>query len=107
DLVFAHLSDIHFREGQVGDIHDADADLRNELERDLRRLRSKVPRFDGIVVSGDIAFSGQEEEYAYARSWLERIRELLACPPSGMMVTPGNHDVRRDCIPPDGDVDQL
>src|SRR4051794_30885154 len=36
DLSFLHLSDIHFRKGHVGDAHDIDADLRNELERDLR-----------------------------------------------------------------------
>src|SRR5260370_4077175 len=90
DLVFVHLSDIHFRKGRVGDVHDEDADLRNELELDLRRLRTQVPRLDGIIVSGDIAYGGRPEEYDYARSWIESIREQLGCASAGVMLTPGN-----------------
>lgn len=96
DLVFVHLSDIHFRTGRAGDAHDVDADIRNEIERDLRNLRtSRIPRIDGIIVSGDIAFSGKQDEFAFARSWIERICEQVECPTSGVMIVPGNHDVDR------------
>lgn len=108
DLAFVHLSDIHFRKGQVGDAHDIDDEIRNELERDLRIVRAKhVPKLDGIVVSGDIAFSGQPEEFDYARGWIEKVRELLDCPPVGVMVTPGNHDVDRTPIVAGGQIDEL
>jgi hypothetical protein len=33
DLSFLHLSDIHFRKGRMGDAHDVDNDVRNELAR--------------------------------------------------------------------------
>jgi hypothetical protein len=83
DLAFLHLSDIHFRKGRMGDAHDIDSDLRNELERDLRIVRStKVRKLDGIIVSGDIAFGGQTEEFDYGDAWIERICELLDCPKS-------------------------
>ena len=53
DRILLHLSDIHFRKGRMGDAHDADADLRNELERDLRTIRAeRLWRIDGIIVSG-------------------------------------------------------
>lgn len=108
DLAFLHLSDIHFRKGNVGDVHDTDADLRNELERDLRAIRAnKVSKLDGIIISGDIAYAGLTEEYTFAQSWIERIRELVNCPVTGVMVTPGNHDVNREAVPADGDVDKL
>jgi hypothetical protein len=101
DLVFLHLSDIHFRKGRMGDVHDVDADLRNELERDLRIVRTtRLTKLDGIIVSGDIAFSGQPEEFAYGRAWIEKIRELVDCPTTGIMVIPGNHDVDREVVQP-------
>jgi hypothetical protein len=108
DAVFLHLSDIHFRKGRTGDVHDPDADLRNELERDLRTIRTtRVLRIDGIVVSGDIAYGGQSDEFEFAKGWLERLRELIDCPKDTIMVTPGNHDVDRDRIPADGEIDLL
>jgi 3',5'-cyclic AMP phosphodiesterase CpdA len=107
DLAFIHLSDIHFRIGRLGDAHDEDMALRNELELDLRRVRIKVPHVDGLIVSGDIAFSGQPDEYAYAAAWLKSIREQLGCKLEGVMVTPGNHDVDRTAIPKDGPIDLL
>jgi len=107
DLVFIHLSDIHFRKGRAGDRHDEDLMLRNELQIDLRRLRTRLPRFDGLIVSGDIAFSGKPEEYEYAGRWIESIRELLGCKREGVMMTAGNHDVDHAAIPVDGPVDLL
>jgi predicted phosphodiesterase len=99
DLSFLHLSDIHFRKGRMGDVHDIDNDVRNELERDLRNvLASRVQKLDGIIVSGDIAFAGQPEEFEYGRGWIEKIAELANC--SVVMMTPGNHDVDRDSIFP-------
>jgi hypothetical protein len=108
DLSFLHLSDIHFRKGRMGDVHDEDSDLRNELERDLRTVRTTlVQKLDGIIISGDIAFGGQPEEFAYAHGWIERIRELLDCPLPGIMTIPGNHDVNRRLVEPGGDADSL
>ncbi len=99
DLAFLHISDIHFRKGRVGDAHDSDSDLRNELERDLRIVRStKIQKLDGLIVSGDIAFGGQPEEFTYARGWIGRLCELLDCPVSSVMVIPGNHDVDRHVV---------
>lgn len=99
DLAFVHLSDIHFRKGRAGDIHDQDTDLRNELERDLRRVNiNLVPKISGIIISGDIAYAGKKEEFEFASGWIEKIRELVNCPSDCVMVTPGNHDVDRDIL---------
>jgi hypothetical protein len=107
DLVFIHLSDLHFRTGQAGDRHDPDEMIRNELQLDLRRLRSRLPRFDGLIVSGDIAFSGKPEEFEYGGGWIESIRELLGCNERSVMMIAGNHDVDHAFIPIGGDVHQL
>jgi hypothetical protein len=108
DLAFLHISDIHFRKGRVGDVHDIDSDLRNELERDLQTVRTnRIQKLDGIIISGDVAYGGQPEEYAYARGWIERIRELVDCPLAGIMTIPGNHDVDWLAIGAGSDTDRL
>src|SRR6185437_702579 len=107
DLLFLHLSDIHFRGGRTNDVHDEDRELRNELLRDLRRLRSALPRVDGLFVSGDVAFAGKPEEYEIAANWIDSIQEAVACPREGIMVTPGNHDVDRDQVPDGGELATL
>src|SRR5262245_41797629 len=107
DLSFVHLSDIHFRRGRMGDVHDEDAGLRNELQRDLRRLRKKLTRLDGLIISGDVAFGGKPEEFEYAANWIETVRELVGCPKDAVMVIPGNHDVDRLAVPDGGEVHGL
>lgn len=102
DFVFVHLSDIHFRAGKSGDVHDEDADLRNELGFDLRAAGNLVPRVDAIVVSGDIAFAGKAEEYQTAAAWLRSISDHVGCPT--VLVAPGNHDVDRSRLPVGCDV---
>jgi hypothetical protein len=93
-LVFLHLSDIHFskRSGRPGDL---DEDLRRELEADALDVRRAFDHFTGILVSGDVAFSGQQAEYDTAKSWLNKLCDLLGCPPEDVWVVPGNHDVDR------------
>src|SRR5665213_2621219 len=107
DRVFLHLSDIHLGR-HAGDMHDANKDIRNELEQDLRTISTTLVKgVDGIIVSGDIAFAGQKAEFDFAKDWLKHIGELLHCPTDTIMVTPGNHDVDREEIPAGGEVDLL
>src|SRR6267154_1543501 len=95
-LNLLHLSDIHFRKGESGDVYDLDTDLRNELERDVERLRTRLGRIEGILVTGDIAYAGKKEEYEIARVWLEKLCNLLGCAHEAVWTVPGNHDVDRD-----------
>lgn len=96
--VLLHLSDIHFRHGRSGTAHDLDADLRNQLERDVLELRNRLGVIHGILVSGDIAFSGGKDEYEIASAWLHRLCELLGCETENVWTVCGNHDVQRDVI---------
>ena len=87
-----HLSDIHF---SAGDHWDPDDDQRNELLLDIDRLVSSGGAVDGILVGGDIAFSGGADEYAVAGEWLEEARVRGGCPVGAVWTVPGNHDVDR------------
>ncbi len=90
-----HLSDIHFQVPKGGSQYDLDADLRNELEIDASKIQQDHGNVQGVLISGDVAFSGKNEEYVIALDWLERLCEILNCPSENVWTTPGNHDVDR------------
>lgn len=94
-LRFAHLSDIHFRIQVGGDLWDENVDLRRELENDLRRVVGESGPLDGILVTGDIAFSGETDEFEAASEWLTLVAEIAQCAESEIWTVPGNHDVHR------------
>ncbi len=99
DTIILHLSDIHFRRhGPSGELLDLDIDLRNELEADAAAVQTRLGSVAAILVNGDIAFSGQREEYARAKEWLDALCARLRCPPERVFTTPGNHDVDRNAI---------
>ena len=88
-----HLSDIHFRKGSF----DLDTDERiardicNAIKTDLIGSTHVL-----LLISGDIAFAGDEEEYKYASDWFStlylRITENCNVP-CWLLSAPGNHDV--------------
>lgn len=96
-LVFLHLSDIHFsrRSGKPGDLDEV---LRHELERDALNVRARFSTLSGVLVSGDVAFSGQQNEYETAKTWLSGLTRQLGCPAEAVWVVPGNHDVDREIV---------
>ena len=97
-LRFAHLSDIHFHSQVGGDRWDLNADLRHELELDLKRLVADTGALDGILITGDIAFAATLEQYGQAADWIARIVSIVRCSEVSVWVVPGNHDVDRQVI---------
>jgi predicted phosphodiesterase len=94
-LVLVHLSDIHFTGSSGVSVHDLDADVRNELLRDAFVLTKELGGATGVLVTGDIAFSGQRAEYDRAAPWLLEFCRAIGCPDESVWVVPGNHDVDR------------
>jgi predicted MPP superfamily phosphohydrolase len=87
-----HLSDIHFT---AGDTWDPDEDQRAELLADVGALVEDGGNVDGILIGGDIAFSGADPEYDVATEWIEAVRVRSGCPEGAIWVVPGNHDIDR------------
>jgi hypothetical protein len=96
-LVFLHLSDIHFRRWS-GSTYDIDEDLRNELLLDASNVLKKVGQPHGILVTGDIAFSGVSDEYNIAKKWLVDICTRFGRSLENIWCIPCNHDVERSRI---------
>jgi len=96
-MLLLHISDIHFKQTEVGQPDDPNRALRNDMVQDVKKMRARFGRSaNGILLSGDVAFAGKAAEYDFAYSWLEK--EL--CPAAGchiedVFVIPGNHDIDR------------
>lgn len=97
-LSFVHLSDIHFHQ-HSGDAYDLEADLRAELLSDIRtNFSTSILSVDGILLCGDIAFSGKLKEYKVAHCFITEIREALSVNDLPVYCVPGNHDVDQDIL---------
>lgn len=95
-LSFIHLSDIHFNK-YSGDRYDLDEDLRNEIIIDItNNAKSKIGKAAGILICGDIAFSGKANEYNTTLEFLNEVCEILEIPETSVFCVPGNHDVDQD-----------
>lgn len=95
-MLILHLSDIHFRKSEVQTAQDPNFHLRNELRRDVVEKCKTLGPPDVIIISGDIAFAGDPDEFAYATSWLKELCDDCGGSLSSVFVCPGNHDVVRD-----------
>lgn len=94
-LVFVHLSDIHFTRASGVSVHDLDKNVRNELVLDATRVAKEIGPVTGVLVTGDIAFSGSEAEFDRATEWLCTFCRTIGCQEESVWVVPGNHDVDR------------
>ena len=87
-----HLSDFHFSEATAWD----SGTCLGRLAADISRVRRASGAPDLVVLSGDIANTGQEQEYAQARAWIEgALLPAAGVDASQVIAVPGNHDVDR------------
>lgn len=92
-LTWVHISDLHFGHGDAHYLFDQ-VGVTNALIRDAERMCKRLGPPDLLVVTGDIAFSGQSTQYDQARQWLRELHALLGGHARILMV-PGNHDIDR------------
>lgn len=95
--IFVHVSDIHFGQERDETIHIHD-DVKAQLIADAAEVIGKLPGgvAQGILVSGDVAFSGKRAQYEDAGRWLDALANSIGCPIHRVQMVPGNHDVDRD-----------
>lgn len=97
-ITWLHLSDLHFK---ASDAYNMDVVLEAFLQDVPQLLAEDGLHPDFLVVTGDIAFSGQAEEYELAWPFLDGLRRQLDnLPKERIFIVPGNHDVNRKAITP-------
>jgi len=90
-----HLSDLHFG---IEPFSDENEELTEKKKRILNSLIEKLKDLDQewhpdiIAISGDIGFSGEEENYEMAWNWIYRLLIDLNLNIDRLILCPGNHD---------------
>lgn len=103
-LTILHLSDIHFgqllpsqqKPDQSASAHvfaAGDVPLPEELAKAIASDPELQMPPDAVIVSGDIGWSGQAEDYRYAAMFFAALRDRWPNVP--IAIAPGNHDVDR------------
>ncbi|MCX6578765.1 MAG: AAA family ATPase [Candidatus Aminicenantes bacterium] len=102
-LCYLHLSDLQLRAnpGKTGDIV-----TRSMLDA-IKDLVAREKLIDFIIISGDIASSGKEEEYKEAESFCEKLLTVTGLPAQRLFIVPGNHDINRREKISDIDIERL
>ena len=90
-LTWLHISDLHLR---VGSEWAQDVVL-TEMCRHIEQQRNDGPAVDFILVTGDIAFSGQAGEYSIAEQFFDDLEAKSGVPRTRIFCVPGNHDIDR------------
>lgn len=88
------ISDIHFLSCEEED--DQYSQLRQRLLDDIDNLVDTRGNIDVILVCGDVANTGQKEEYDKARSFFIELAKHCHCSLDCVFMVPGNHDVNRN-----------
>ncbi|PXW28338.1 metallophosphoesterase [Paraburkholderia caballeronis] len=97
--IFVHLSDIHFGQEKNGGDVVVNEDAKQRLIEDAREEVAKLGgKASGVIVTGDIAYSGKEHEYRNAGAWLGELADAIGCERVKVQMVPGNHDMDRDKI---------
>src|SRR5579875_680630 len=78
-MLIAQLSDLHLQNGSLG------AEPARLFYRALGRVLSLDRRPDCVVITGDVANGGADDEYAL-------LREIVGRFPLPIHLLPGNHD---------------
>lgn len=64
---------------------------------DIRSRYAAADRPDLAFLTGDIAFSGKEEEYRFAEDFVRKLCSSIALPIERLCIVPGNHDIDLSC----------
>ena len=95
-LEILHVSDLHI---STKDSFGRETVLGALVDR-VKKDRKKGLQPEIVVVTGDIAKTGKEEEYALAGTFFNDLLVALELGHERLFVVPGNHDVNRKAYRP-------
>ncbi len=92
EIAWLQVSDIHM---QQRDKWSQDVVLR-AMADSIRQRRSQGFTLDFILATGDLAFSGKQDEYELVKHFFDELVSASGVPKERIFCIPGNHDVDRD-----------
>ena len=100
EIVIAHITDIHFK--QESDLNTLRKRINSIVGAILETIRKANETMLLICVTGDIAYSGTEEQYIMAETFFDEIYNKITERREGLsayfVFVPGNHDCDFDDI---------
>jgi 3',5'-cyclic AMP phosphodiesterase CpdA len=96
-ITWLHLSDFHFRTDEQH-VWNENIVLEALLDDVRGRMAEDGLYPDFVVVSGDLAFSGQPAEYDLAGTFFDDLLQATSLGKERLFLVPGNHDVDRRAI---------
>jgi len=108
-----HISDIHFLHGGIKDHVSQEMILKaliNDINDVTNNIDLEIPKPDAIFLTGDIAYSGAEQEkkeYETAGKCIKAIEKSANLSQEDIFIIPGNHDIQRSIYKTDDDVAML
>lgn len=91
-ISWLHLSDLHLKLSDSYNQSRLLTALLADVDEQFRRHNASP---DFVVLTGDLAFSGQPEEYGIASQFLDELLARVALDRSRLFLVPGNHDINR------------
>lgn len=92
EITWLQVSDIHIRQR---DEWSQDVVLR-AMADSIRQRRCQGLTLDFILATGDLAFSGKQDEYELVKRFFDELVSASGVPKERIFCIPGNHDVNRD-----------
>ncbi|HRY18752.1 MAG TPA: metallophosphoesterase [Candidatus Competibacteraceae bacterium] len=93
EIAWLQVSDIHMRQR---DEWSQDVVLRAMTDSIRQRRRDQGLTLDFILATGDLAFSGKQDEYELVKHFFDELVSATGVPKERIFCIPGNHDVDRD-----------
>ena len=90
-ITWLHISDIHLRSDKKW---SQDVVLK-AMCKNIEEQRAAGNELDFVLMTGDIAFSGNTEEYKLAESFFEDFQVASGVPKERIFCVAGNHDIDR------------
>lgn len=96
-----HISDLHFgieNNSSIALPNDFKQKRLDVFEELIEALKQHVrkQRIDIVIISGDIGYKCQQEEYDDFKSWLQVLMKAINITSSQIVICPGNHDFNRN-----------
>lgn len=88
------ISDIHFTDVEGND--DTYGLMRTRFLEDINACCKAKGKINRVLICGDIAFGGQENQYSKAQKFIGEICQRAECTTDDVLVVPGNHDKKWD-----------
>lgn len=92
EIVWLHVSDFHMSQR---DEWSQDVVL-SAMANSVRQQRRRGLILDFILATGDLAFSGNKEEYRLVERFFDELISASGVPKERIFCVPGNHDVNRN-----------